>query len=74
MTLYQEGYFSYEKHGFGPVVKEEEGLLKALHRCGENGFRMEPEYRARLEDFFPVRDENNCERTWQIIAGLGEKP
>ena len=71
---YQEGYFSYEKHGFGPVVKEKEALLKALHRCGENGFRMEPEYRTRLEDFFPVRDENNCERTWQIIAGLGEKP
>ncbi len=70
---YQKGYFSYEEHGFGPVVESLEPLLQALQHYAENGFGMEPEYLARLEAFFPVRDEQNCERTWQAITELGEK-
>ena len=67
---YQEGYFSYEKHGFGPVVKTEDALVSALHEYVENGFKMQQEYYDRLEAFFPVRDEKNCERTFQIISKL----
>ena len=68
---YKEGYFSYEKHGFGPVVKTEEALMEALFSCVRNDFRMEKEYHDRLEAFFPVRDEKNCERTFQILCKLG---
>ena len=71
---YQEGYFSYEEHGFGPVVETEEALIDALRHCAGNSFQMEKSYQERLEAFFPVRDENNCERTYQILAKLGEKP
>ncbi len=71
---YQEGYFSYDKHGFGPVVKTEEALMKALMTCAGNGFRMEKEYHDRLDAFFPIRDENNCRRTYEAICGLlGER-
>ena len=38
---YKEGYFSYEKHGFGPVVKTEEELIDALLACIQNDFKME---------------------------------
>ena len=69
---YQEGYFSYEKHGFGPVVKTEEALINAVLSCAENGFRQQKEYRDRLEAFFPIRDEKNCERTYRIISSLRE--
>lgn len=69
---YQEGYFSYEQHGFGPVVETEDALLEALRRCAGNGFHMEKEYLDRLEAFFPMRDENNCERTYQILSKLGD--
>ena len=67
---YQEGYFSYEKHGFGPVVMTEGALLNALYECAENGFRMQREYRDRLDAFYPVRDAQNCERTYQILRQM----
>ena len=67
---YQEGYFSYEKHGFGPVVQTEEALLEATAECVGNGFRMQQEYLDRLAAFYPVRDELNCERTYQILCRM----
>ena len=70
---YQEGYFSYDQHGFGPVVQTEEALMDALEKYVRNDFRMEKEYRDRLDAFFPVRDDKNCERTYQIISRLGGK-
>lgn len=71
---YQEGWFSAEKHGFGPAARTEEALVDAVYECAGNGFRMQEEYRERLEAFFPVRDEQNCERTYQILSRMaGEK-
>ncbi len=71
---YQEGYFSYEKHGFGPVVQTEEALMNATYESVQNGFRMQKEYRERLDAFYSVRDEKNCERTYQVLKRMdGEK-
>jgi len=70
---YQEGYFSYEKHGFGPVVQTEEALLNALRECANNDFRMQEEYRGRLDAFYPVRDAQNCERTYQSLQQMAGK-
>ena len=67
---YQKGYFSYEENGFGPVVKTEEELVNAVCESAGNGFRIQPEYRARLDAFYPTRDELNCERTYQILARM----
>ena len=67
---YQEGYFSYEKHGFGPVVQTEDALLDALTECAGNDFRMQEEYRRRLDAFYPVRDAQNCERTYRILRQM----
>ena len=67
---YQEGYFSYEEHGFGPVVLTEEALIKAINECAGNDFRMQKKYLDRLEAFYPVRDELNCERTYQILCRM----
>ena len=67
---YQEGYFSAEKHGFGPVAGTEEALVDAVYECAGNDFRMQEKYRKHLEAFFPVRDEKNCERTYQILSRM----
>ena len=67
---YQEGYFSYEEHGFGPVVLTEEALIDAINECAENDFRMKKKYLDRLEAFYPVRDEKNCERTFNILSRM----
>ena len=70
---YQEGYFSYEKHGFGPVVQTEDALVDAINECVGNDFRMQKKYLDRLEAFYPVRDERNCERTYQILRRMDGK-
>ena len=67
---YQKGYFSYEKHGFGPVVTTEEGLVDALRESAGNHFQMQAEYAERLKAFYSVRDEQNCERTYSIVSKL----
>ncbi len=67
---YQEGYFSAEKHGFGPVARTGEELVDAICECAGNGFRMEEKYRDRLKAFFPVRDEKNCERVYEAVRRL----
>ena len=67
---YQKGYFSYEKHGFGPVVQTEEALVDAICECAGSGFRIQKEYRDRLDAFYSVRDELNCERTYQILSRM----
>ena len=70
---YQEGYFFYEEHGFGPVVETEEALINAIKECVGNDFRMQKKYLDRLAAFYPVRDEKNCERTYQILARMDSK-
>jgi CDP-glycerol glycerophosphotransferase (TagB/SpsB family) len=71
---YQKGYFSYEEHGFGPVVQTEDALVNAVYECAGNDFRMQNEYRDRLDDFYSVRDERNCERTYNVLCRMaGEK-
>ncbi len=67
---YQEGYFSYEEHGFGPVVKTEEALVDAVRECAGNDFRMQQKYLERLKAFYPLRDERNCERTYEILCRM----
>ncbi|MBR6259767.1 MAG: CDP-glycerol glycerophosphotransferase family protein [Oscillospiraceae bacterium] len=67
---YREGYFSYEEHGFGPVVRTEEALADAVGECVANNFKMQKEYLDRLQAFYPVRDEKNCERTYQILCRM----
>ena len=73
---YQKGYFSYEDHGFGPVVTTEEELADAVAECAANDFRLEEKYRRRLDAFYSVRDERNCERTYKILSEMagGERP
>ena len=73
---YQKGYFSYEDHGFGPVVQTEEELADAVAECAANDFRLDEKYRRRLDAFYSVRDERNCERTYKILSEMagGERP
>ncbi len=68
--LYAEGYFSYEKDGFGPVVKTQTELLSALNAAAESGFEPVSPYRERIEAFYPLHDRQNCERTFRAIEDL----
>ncbi|MBO5797713.1 MAG: CDP-glycerol glycerophosphotransferase family protein [Clostridia bacterium] len=70
---YPEGYFSYTRDGFGPVVKTADELVDELIRSCESGFTMLPEYAARVDATFRYRDNENCRRTLEAIEALRKK-
>lgn len=67
---YNEGYFSYERDGFGKIVCSEEELLDYLEQCLDNGAVIDGFYRKRIDDFFELRDNKNCERIFYAIKEL----
>lgn len=67
---YAEGYFSYENDGFGAVCTNQEDLLRQVKMSLENHCLMDPMYCKRVDDFFAVRDTQNCERIFADIVKL----
>lgn len=70
---YQEGYFSYQEDGFGPVVKTEIDLLDKVEEAVRRNFEMETLYLDRSKSFYAYHDTNNCERTFFEIQKLNGK-
>lgn len=68
--LYQEGYFSYERDGFGPVYYDYESTLNGIIETIENGCKMKEEYVNRVENFYFKFDTNNCKRVYEEILKL----
>ena len=67
---WREGYFSYERDGFGPVCFNQQELLMQIRRFLENGARAEPEYLARMEHAMPDVDGQSCERLFKEIVNI----
>lgn len=64
------GYFSYEEDGFGEVETTLEGTVDRLIEYMENGCRLKPEYRERIDSFFAFNDRNNCKRVYEAILDV----
>lgn len=64
-----EGYFKYEKDGFGPVVKTKESLYKYIDEIIDD-FKNTKKYEERVKQFFDLRDKNNCKRIYEKIKEL----
>lgn len=67
---YQEGYFKYENDGFGAVCCDEGELLRQLETLLEKQCQIEQVYEERIEQFFYVRDQENCKRNFEMIYKL----
>ncbi|HBI60153.1 MAG TPA: teichoic acid biosynthesis protein B [Lachnospiraceae bacterium] len=67
---YSEGYFSYEADGFGPVCYTKEELMNTLLNYLRNGFPDEEKYKKRRENFFTLKDTENCKRNFEAIREL----
>lgn len=67
---YAQGYFDYRRDGFGEVVTDEAALLDLLERYLADDCHMQTEYQRRIEGFFPLHDDKNCERIYQEIQKL----
>ncbi|MGS3153308.1 CDP-glycerol glycerophosphotransferase family protein [Aeromonas sanarellii] len=67
---YTKGYFDYRKHGFGPVVTNQQELFVELEKMLFNNGKPSEELLARISLTFPYRDGNNCERVYQAVVAL----
>lgn len=67
---YEKGYFDYRTMGFGPVIIEHKECINELVHQFENGFTVKEEYLKRMEAFFPLHDDKNCDRIFKEIEAL----
>ena len=66
--LGRRGYFDYHQHGYGPVTETCEQALAAIVEAVEQGPHPAPEYLARIEEAFPVRDGKCTRRVYRAIV------
>ncbi len=60
--VYTEGYFDYERDGFGEVTYDYESTVQLLIDYIEGDCKLKPLYRERIDNFFAFNDKNNCKR------------
>ena len=65
--LCARGYFEYPRDGFGPVLPDLDSLIDFLEAQMRGGCKREPLYTERAEEFFTLRDGQNCRRTYEAI-------
>ena len=65
--IYDEGYFSYENDGFGPVCYDMDATIDAIIASIERDCENEQKYLDRINSFYAFSDKNNCERIYRAI-------
>lgn len=63
----EEGYFSYKENGFGEIEEEEGKVIELINSYICNQYTVSEKYHKRINDFFDMRDNHNCERTYESI-------
>lgn len=66
---YRKGYFDFYKNGFGPVLDEEDVLIKELNNYLENPIQFEQHFKDRMNVFIH-KDGKSCERIYNKIISL----
>jgi len=64
---FTQGYFSYEDNGFGDVVYAPENLYASIEQVVKADLTLAPQYKERVDTFFPLKDHHNCDRIYQSI-------
>ncbi|WP_447866510.1 CDP-glycerol glycerophosphotransferase family protein [Rahnella bonaserana] len=67
---FKKGYFEHDRDGFGPVVNDEKSLFSTLHELLKNNANPERLIQERINLTFPLRDGQNCKRTYNAICEL----
>lgn len=70
--LYKEGYFDYERDGFGPVCKNKMEIISKLKACVEDNCSMSEMYNKRVDDFFGQQRKPSCEQVVKSIIELNK--
>lgn len=67
---FDKTYFSYELDGFGDICTNIETLVEAVKGYINNGCEMSGHYQNRVDAFFSIQDNHNCERIYQELLKL----
>ncbi|EAI7266547.1 CDP-glycerol glycerophosphotransferase family protein [Campylobacter coli] len=67
---YQKGYFDYKHDGFGPVVENEEDLIKELAVFLEKKCQPYGLYKKNIYNTFKFRDGKCCDRIYDRIKRI----
>lgn len=66
---YKDTYFDFKSDGFGKVVDSEKDVIAELEKIINNNNCVEKKYVKRVNSFFELRDDKNCERIYERIVG-----
>ena len=66
----KEGYFSYEKDGFGDIFEDSDLVVNKIIYYIDNNFKVEDSYLKRMNAFFERKDKNNCRRILEEIEKI----
>lgn len=64
---YTEGYFDYERDGFGEVEETKEQVVDRIIEYMASGCQMKAEYLERIEKTFAFNDKNCSQRVYEMI-------
>lgn len=70
MGQYQQGYFEFDRDGFGPVCTTLDEVEREFAVAASRRFSNEDRYVKRETDFFPLWDDRNCERNYKAIKEI----
>lgn len=64
---YTEGYFDYERDGFGEVEHTLDGTVERIIEYMADSCQMKEEYRKRMDETFAFNDRNCSKRVYERI-------
>ena len=67
---YPEGYFNYQKDGFGPIYDNINQTVESIINYIKCNCSIEEKYLNRIQSFFIFLDNNNSERLYQHIMNI----
>jgi CDP-glycerol glycerophosphotransferase (TagB/SpsB family) len=63
----RQGYFRYDRDGFGPVTETVDAAEQAIDEIVRAGRSPAPEYQRRIDETFPRRDGRCSKRVTEAI-------
>lgn len=68
--IFEEGYFSFDEHGFGPVCTNLDDTVSSICEYIKNECKMPELFQDRVNSFFTYTDQNNCKRVLAEILNM----
>lgn len=66
---YKQGWFDYHQTSFGRSCGTAKEVITELQYFLDNDFSVSKEYLDEHKKLFPIYDQKNCERIYQLLAG-----